>query len=78
MMKVRNQPKLRRMGWGVGVGEPRPPTAFSLSRVGMYDYIFDNISSTRLCLALQNNTHVVTDCSSTYNFNCEGSGEWKP
>jgi hypothetical protein len=25
--------------------------------------IFDNISSTRRCLALQTNTHVVTDCS---------------
>jgi hypothetical protein len=40
--------------------------------------IFDNISSTRRCLALQTNTHVVTDCSSTYNFSYEGSGEWKP
>jgi hypothetical protein len=40
--------------------------------------IFDNISSTRLCLASQDNTKVVTDCSSTYTFRCEGSGEWKP
>jgi hypothetical protein len=40
--------------------------------------IFDNISSTRRCLASQNNINVVTDCSSTYNFSCEGSGEWKP
>jgi hypothetical protein len=36
--------------------------------------IFDNISSTRRCLASQNNINVVTDCSSTYNFSCEGSG----
>jgi hypothetical protein len=35
MMKVRNQPKLRRMGWG----NPRPPTAFSLSRADMYERI---------------------------------------
>jgi hypothetical protein len=37
--------------------------------------IFDNISSTRRCLASKNNTKVVTDCNSTYNFSCEGSGE---
>jgi hypothetical protein len=46
--------------------------------IGTEMEIFDNISSTRRCLALQNNTNVVRDCSSTYNFSCEGSGEWKP
>jgi len=40
--------------------------------------IFDNIASTRRCLASKNNTNVVTDCNSTYIFSCEGSGEWKP
>jgi hypothetical protein len=30
--------------------------------------IFDNISSTRRCLASKNNTNVVTDCNSTYIF----------
>ena len=40
--------------------------------------IFDNISSTRLCLASQNNTNVVTDCSSLHAYSCDGLGEWKP